>query len=72
MTRFSPPYPRHCALNAVSAFLTEGASLRQLSKIRDLFNTFSKRGTKFKFSYEIRDQWNNLTYIKFLLMCNVM
>ena len=35
--------------------------MRQLSKIRDLFNTFSKWGTKFKFSYEIWDQWNNLT-----------
>jgi len=56
MTRFSLPFPRHCALNAVSAILTEGASLRQLIKIRDLFNTFSNWGTKFKFPYEIWDQ----------------
>jgi len=30
----------HCALNAVSAILTEGASLKQIIKIRDLVNIF--------------------------------
>jgi len=40
MTRFSLTFPRHCALNAVSAILTEGASLKQIIKIRDLVNTF--------------------------------
>ena len=40
MTHFSLTFPRHCALNAVSAILTEGASLKQIIEIRDLFNTF--------------------------------
>jgi len=40
MTRFSLIFPRHCALNVVSAVLTEGALLKQIIKIRDLFNTF--------------------------------
>jgi len=32
--------PRHCALNVVSVILTEGTSLKQIIKIRDLVNTF--------------------------------
>jgi len=38
--QFSLTFPRHCALNAISAILTEGASLKQIIKIRDLVNTF--------------------------------
>jgi len=40
MTRFSLIFPHHCVLNVVSAILTEGASLIQNIKIRDLGNTF--------------------------------
>jgi len=40
MTRFSLTFPRHCALNTVSAILTEGASLEQIITITDLVNTF--------------------------------
>jgi len=54
--------PRHCALNAVYAILTEGASLKQIIKIRDLVNTFKNWGTKFKFTYKNWDQMNNLTF----------
>jgi len=61
MTRFSLTFPCHCALNAVSAILTEGASLKQIIKIRNLVNTFKNWGTKFKFTYKNWDQMNNLT-----------
>jgi len=40
MTHFSLIFPRHCSLNVVSVILTEGTSLIQNIKIRDLGNTF--------------------------------